>query len=163
MFEKLGPDTGYDVIYAKSCNGELSYLLDYLNCNNALPRTILYPINPSDNAAIGTLCGSFCRGDGSDMPTVVQGSAWWFNDHIDGMETQMRSTANLASLGNFLGMLTDSRSFMSYPRHEYFRRILCNIIGNWYEKGLYPDFEAASEIVERISYYNTKNYFDFEI
>lgn len=163
MFSKLGPDTGYDMIHGKASVAEMAYLLNYMLENDALPRTIIYPINPTDNAAVGTLCGCFCRGDGSNMPTVVQGSGWWFNDNIDGMEAQMKSFANLASLGCFLGMLTDSRSFMSYPRHEYFRRILCNIIGGWVESGLYPDYDAAAEIVERISYYNTKQYFNFEV
>ena len=163
MFARLGPDSGYDTINAQNCIADMASLLNYLQENEALPKTIIYPINPSDNAAVGTLCGSFCRGDGSNTPTVVQGSGWWFNDNIDGMEAQMKSFANLASLGNFLGMLTDSRSFMSYPRHEYFRRILCNIIGNWVENGLYPDRDAAAEIVQRISYYNTVKYFGFEV
>lgn len=162
MLAKLGPDSGYDMIHAQNCIADIAKLLNYLQESNALPRTVIYPINPSDNAAVGTLCGSFCRGDGSMMPTVVQGSGWWFNDNIDGMEAQMRSYANLSSLGNFLGMLTDSRSFLSYPRHEYFRRILCNIIGNWIEKGFYPDLDSAADIVKRISYYNTANYFGFE-
>ena len=163
MFSRLGADSGFDTIHGCNCIADIAALLNYLQENNALPRTIIYPINPSDNAAIGTLCGSFCRGDGDGMPTVVQGSAWWFNDNIDGMEAQLKSYANLAALGNFLGMLTDSRSFLSYPRHEYFRRILCNIIGSWVEKGLYPDEIAAGEIVRRISYYNTVNYFGFDI
>lgn len=163
MLAKLGADSGYDTIHAKNCIADIASLLNYLEENNALPKTIIYPVNPSDNAAVGTLCGSFCRGDGSNKPTVVQGSAWWFNDNIDGMETQMKSLANLASLGNFLGMLTDSRSFMSYPRHEYFRRILCNIIGGWVERGLYPDYDAAAKIVERISLYNAVDYFGFKI
>jgi glucuronate isomerase len=163
MFNALGPDSGYDTIHGKNCIADMAALLNYLQENNALPKTIIYPINPSDNAAVGTLCGSFCRGDGGYIPTVVQGSGWWFNDNIDGMEAQMKSLANLASLGNFLGMLTDSRSFMSYPRHEYFRRILCNIIGKWVENGLYPDINAAAEIVRRISYYNAVKYFGFDI
>ncbi len=163
MFKQIGADAGYDMIHAKSCIAEIASLLNYLQENNALPRTIIYPINPSDNAAVGTLCGSFCRGDGSDMPTVVQGSGWWFNDNIDGIEAQMKSFANLASLGNFLGMLTDSRSLLSYPRHEYFRRILCNVVGDWIEKGMYADYDAAADIIERISLYNAVNYFGFEI
>lgn len=163
MLARLGVDSGYDTIHGKNCIADMAALLNYLQECNALPRTVIYPINPSDNAAVGTLCGSFCRGDGSYKPTVVQGSGWWFNDNIDGMEAQMKSLANLASLGNFLGMLTDSRSFTSYPRHEYFRRILCNIIGGWLDRGLYPDFEAAADIVERISLYNTVNYFGFNI
>ena len=163
MFARLGADTGYDMIHGKNCIAEIASLLNYLQENNALPKTVIYPINPSDNAAVGTLCGSFCRGDGSNAPTVVQGSGWWFNDNIDGMEAQMRSLANLASLGCFLGMLTDSRSFISYPRHEYFRRILCNLLGNWIEKGLYPDFDGAAEIVKRVCYYNTVRYFGFSV
>lgn len=163
MLSILGPDSGYDTIHGKSCIADMACLLNYLQESNALPRTVIYPINPSDNAAVGTLCGSFCRGDGSYMPTVVQGSGWWFNDNIDGMEAQMKSFANLASLGNFLGMLTDSRSFTSYPRHEYFRRLLCNIIGDWVERGLYPDCDATAEIVERICYYNSVRYFGFEV
>ena len=163
MFARLGADSGYDTIHGKNCIYDMASLLNYLDENNALPRTVIYPLNPSDNAAVGALCGSFCRGDGSNKPTVVQGSGWWFNDNIDGMEAQMKSFANLASLGNFLGMLTDSRSFTSYVRHEYFRRILCNLIGSWVENGLYSDFDAAADIVERISLYNTLNYFGFNI
>ena len=164
MFSKLGPDSGFDTIYGKNTAGGIAQLFDYLNSCDALPKTVIYPINPSDNASVGTLCGCFCRGDGSGMPTVVQGSAWWFNDHIDGMEAQMRSYASLAPLGNFLGMLTDSRSFMSYPRHEYFRRILCNILGNWIEKGMFPaDIDTALDIVRKISFENTRNYFGFDV
>ncbi len=163
MFDRLGADSGYDTIHGRNCIADMAALFNYLQECNALPKTVIYPINPSDNAAVGTLCGSFCRGDGSYTPTLVLGSGWWFNDNIDGMEAQMKSLANLASLGNFLGMLTDSRSFTSYPRHEYFRRILCNLIGGWVEKGLYPDLDAAAEIVERISLYNTVNYFGFKI
>ena len=163
MFARLGADSGYDTIRGENCIADIASLLNYLEENGALPRTVIYPINPSDNAAVGTLCGSFCRGDGSYMPSVVQGSGWWFNDNIDGMVSQMKSFANLASLGNFLGMLTDSRSFMSYPRHEYFRRILCNLVGDWLERGFYPDYDAAANIVERVCYYNTVRYFGFEV
>ncbi len=162
-YSKLGSYSGYDSIHGKNCVSDIASLLNYLEEQNALPRTVIYPTDPTDNAAIGTLCRSFCRGDGSNVPTVVQGSALWFNDSIEGMEAQMKSLANLASLGSFLGMPTDSRSFMSYPRHEYFRRILCNLIGNWVEKGLYPDYDEAADIVERISLYNTVNYFGFKI
>jgi glucuronate isomerase len=142
----------------------MASLLNYLQENDALPKTIIYPINPADNAAVGTLCGSFCRGDGSNTPTVVQGSGWWFNDNIDGMEAQMKSFANLASLGNFLGMLTDSRSFMSYPRHEYFRRILCRLVGSWVEEGLVPnDEDMLKDLIENICYNNAKRYFRFDL
>ncbi len=164
QFEKLGPDTGYDMIFGQSKVYNVANLLNYLHVNDKLPRTVLYSIDPGDNAAIGTLCGSFCRGDGSGSPTVTQGSAWWFNDNIDGMEAQIRSYANLASLGEFLGMLTDSRSFLSYPRHEYFRRILCNVIGAWVEEGRYPnDEKALGAIVEDICFNNTNRYFNFKL
>ncbi|MBQ7318825.1 MAG: glucuronate isomerase [Clostridia bacterium] len=167
MFKKLGPDSGFDTIHGQNCIYSLASLLNYLNENDALPRTVLYSINPVDNAAVGALCGSFCRGDaGCDghggMPTVTQGSAWWFNDNIDGMDAQMRSYANLAGVGNFLGMLTDSRSFMSYPRHEYFRRIWCRLIGGWVEQGLLPDDEdMLAELMRGICFENANRYFDF--
>jgi len=129
---------------------------------NSLPRTIIYPINPSDNAAIGTIIGAFQNDSEGGMPRVMQGSAWWFNDNLEGMRTQMISLANLSALGNFLGMLTDSRSFISYPRHEYFRRILCDLIGAWVENGEYPaDIEALANLVMDICYNNTKNFFGF--
>ena len=161
MFEKLGPDAGYDTIHGQNCIASLAALLNDLNVRDALPRTILYSINPCDNEAVGTLCGSFCSSS-DGLPTVVQGSAWWFNDNIDGMDAQMRSYANLAGLGNFLGMLTDSRSFMSYPRHEYFRRILCRLVGEWVEKGLVPDDEELlSALIQSICYYNANRYFHF--
>lgn len=164
MFAKLGPDTGYDTIHGSVSTAGLVEMLDYLKNNDGLPRTVIYSINPVENAAIGTLCGTFCAGDGSGKPTVTQGSAWWFNDNFDGMVAQMKSYANLSAFGNFLGMLTDSRSFLSYPRHEYFRRILCRIIGEWVEDGMYPaDYEALAQLVADISYNNTKNYFNFKL
>lgn len=164
MFTKLGADSGFDNIHGQNCIADLGKLLDYLNSNNALPRTVLYSINPVDNAAIGSLCGSFCCGDGSGRPTVTQGSAWWFNDNIDGMKAQMRSYANLEALGKFLGMLTDSRSFLSYPRHEYFRRILCDLVGSWVENGEYPeDYDALGKLITDICVNNAKDYFGFEL
>jgi glucuronate isomerase len=163
MFEKLGPDSGFDTIHGQNCIASLAGLLNYLNGCDGLPRTVLYSINPCDNEAIGALCGSFCK-NSDGLPTVVQGSAWWFNDHIDGMDAQMRSYANLAGLGNFLGMLTDSRSFMSYPRHEYFRRILCRLVGSWVEEGLVPnDEDMLGDLIENICYNNAKRYFRFDI
>ena len=163
MFEKLGPDSGFDTIHGQNCIASLAGLLNYLNGCDGLPRTVLYSINPCDNEAIGALCGSFCK-NSDGLPTVVQGSAWWFNDHIDGMDAQMRSYANLAGLGNFLGMLTDSRSFMSYPRHEYFRRILCRLVGSWVEEGLVPnDEEMLKSLIENICFNNAARYFRFEL
>jgi glucuronate isomerase len=123
------------------------------------PKTILYSLNPVDNELLGSLIGSF---QGTEVPGKIQhGSAWWFNDNKTGMEEQMISLANLGILGNFIGMLTDSRSFLSYTRHDYFRRILCNLIGNWVENGEYPNNDAAlKRIVEGISFLNAKRYFD---
>ena len=120
---------------------------------------ILYSLNPADNAQLGSLIGCF---QDSTCPGKIQhGSAWWFNDNKTGMIEQMTSLANLGILGNFIGMLTDSRSFLSYPRHEYFRRILCNLIGSWVENGEYPNNQAAlKRIVEGISYFNAKRYFE---
>lgn len=161
MFRTLGADTGYDIIHGAPITAEFAKLLNYLDHYDALPRTVLYSLNGADNGAVATLCGAF-TGSEDGLPRVVQGSAWWFQDHLDGMRAQMRSFASLASLGNFLGMLTDSRSFLSYPRHEYFRRILCNLLGEWVENGEYPDDEQALQaLVEGISYQNAKRFFGF--
>ena len=162
MLETLGPDTGYDIISGKPSVTELAKLLDSFDKNDSLPRTILYSINPNDNAGIGALIGAFQKSDGSGMPLLQHGSAWWFNDNRTGMREQMIQLANLSALGNFIGMLTDSRSFVSYTRHEYFRRILCDIIGDWAESGQYPaDIEQLSALVEDICYNNVKKYFKF--
>ena len=159
-FNQLGPDTGFDCINSFSSSAELADFLNALNITDQLPKTILYSLNPTDNAAIGTVIG--CFQDSSSVGKVQQGSAWWFNDHKTGMTEQMTSLANLSLLANFVGMLTDSRSFLSYTRHEYFRRILCNLIGTWVENGEYPnDIEFLGKMVQDISYYNTKNYFGF--
>ena len=129
-------------------------MADYLNALAAvdeLPKTILYSLNPADNAAIGTIIG--CFQDSSAAGKIQQGSAWWFNDHKQGMIDQMTSLASLGLLGNFIGMLTDSRSFLSYTRHEYFRRIMCNLIGGWVENGEYPaDEKRLGRMVQDISY-----------
>ena len=163
MFKALGRDSGYDNIHGKNCIRDLGYLLDYLTEKEAMPRTILYSVNPADNEAIGALIGSFQGSDGY-IPTVMQGSAWWFNDNIDGMRNQMRSLANLSAFGRFLGMLTDSRSFTSYPRHEYFRRILCDTVGSWVEEGLYPaDYDELAQLICDICYNNAKNFFGFKL
>ncbi|MBQ3814678.1 MAG: glucuronate isomerase, partial [Clostridia bacterium] len=162
MFEKLGPDTGFDTIGQMSVPAILS-LLDAMESGAGLPRTILYSVNPTDNAAIGTVLGAF-QTSGDGFPKVMQGSAWWFNDSIDGMRAQMKQLANLSAFGKFLGMLTDSRSFTSYPRHEYFRRILCDLIGTWVEDGLYPfEPEDLATLVCDICYNNTKDFFRFEV
>ena len=137
-------------------------MLDLLEQQNALPRTILYSLNPADNGIIGTVMG--CFQTDSDVPGRIQlGSAWWFNDHKSGMEQQLRDLMNLGAVGSFVGMLTDSRSFLSYTRHEYFRRILCNVFGTLVENGEYPaDLDALGQIVENISYNNTLHYFRFD-
>ncbi len=162
MFNKLGPDTGYDHIDTYSSSKEMSSFLNALNRTDELPKTIIYSLNPVDNAAIGTVLG--CFQDSSAVAKIQQGSAWWFNDHKVGMTEQMTSLANLGLLANFIGMLTDSRSFLSYTRHEYFRRILCDLLGKWVENGEYPaDMKTLGEIVENISFNNAVNYFGFDL
>ena len=163
MFERLGPDTGFDAMNDAGGNAvRLARMLDLLEQQDALPRTILYSLNPADNGIIGTVMGGFQTD--SDVPGRIQlGSAWWFNDHKSGMEQQLRDLMNLGAIGSFVGMLTDSRSFLSYTRHEYFRRILCNVFGQIVENGEYPaDLDALGEIVENISYNNTLHYFRFD-
>jgi glucuronate isomerase len=160
MFEKLGPDTGYDCINNYAPSAQMADFFNALITKNALPRTVIYSLNPNDNTAIDTILG--CFQDSTAVGKIQHGSAWWFNDHKVGMEEQMISLANLGNLSGFLGMLTDSRSFLSYTRHEYFRRILCNLIGNWVESGAFPDDEEIlKEIVEDISYNNAYRYFKF--
>ena len=163
MFSKLGPDSGFDTIYGKGCTEKLAGLLNYLELSEALPKTIIYSINPAENAAVATLCGSFCRGNGGGVPTVTQGSAWWFNDNIDGMREQIKALGNLGVLSKFIGMVTDSRSLLSYPRHEYFRRIVCEFIGNLVENGEYPDdMEFLEGAVKDIAFRNAKAYFGLQ-
>lgn len=162
MYEKLGPDTGYDCINNYAPSSEMADFLNALNSTDELPRTILYSLNPNDNQSIGTILG--CFQDSTAVAKIQQGSAWWFNDHKTGMTDQLTSLASLGNLSGFVGMLTDSRSFLSYTRHEYFRRILCNLLGGWVENGEFPqDYETLGEIVRNISYYNAKNYFGFEL
>lgn len=160
VYNALGPDAGIDAINTYSSSIEMGQYLNALAIDDSLPKTIIYSLNPADNAAIGTVIG--CFQDSSAVGKIQHGAAWWFNDHKTGMMEQMTSLANLGLLGNFVGMLTDSRSFLSYTRHEYFRRIMCELIGGWVENGEYPDDEKAlQQIVEGISYYNCKNYFCF--
>ena len=162
MFAKLGPDTGYDCINNYAPSGQIADYLNALDQKGNLPKTVLYSLNPNDDEAIGTIVGCFQNSDA--VGKIQQGSAWWFNDHKTGMTKQMTSLANLGLLGNFIGMLTDSRSFLSYPRHEYFRRILCELIGNWVENGEYPkDMKMLERIVKGISYNNAVRYFGFEL
>ena len=161
-YEQLGPDTGFDCINNYAPSAQMADFLNALNSTDELPRTIIYSLNPVDNASIGTIIG--CFQDPTMQGKVQQGSAWWFNDHKVGMTEQMTSLANLGCLGNFIGMLTDSRSFLSYTRHEYFRRVMCELIGGWVENGEYPaDMKSLMEIVEGISYNNTVKYFKFDL
>lgn len=162
MFEKIGPDTGYDCIGSSAPANELANFLNALRIKDSLPKTILYSLNPADNEAIGTIIG--CFQDSSAVAKIQHGSAWWFNDNKIGMENQIKSLANLGNLSGFVGMLTDSRSFLSYTRHEYFRRILCNVVGGFVENGEFPyDEEILSEIVKDISYNNAVRYFKFNL
>lgn len=158
IFKALGPDAGIDAINTYGSSIEMGQYLNALAETNELPKTIIYSLNPADDAAIGTVIG--CFQDSSAVGKIQHGSAWWFNDNKTGMTAQMTSLANLGLLGNFVGMLTDSRSFLSYTRHEYFRRILCNLIGGWVENGEYPnDEKALRKIIEGISYHNAERYF----
>ncbi len=159
MFEKLGADTGFDSVNDFEIAEGLSKILNELDKKDALPKTILYCLNPKDNYVLGTMIGNFQQG-----PTrgkIQFGSGWWFNDNKDGMESQLKALANLGCLGNFIGRRTDARSFVSYTRHEYFRRILCSLIGEWVENGEYPyDEKALKSIVNGICYDNAKKYFN---
>lgn len=160
MLKKLGPDTGFDSIGDFSQSQTLARFLDDLDSTDQLAKTILYNLNPSDNEVMASMIGNF--NDGSIRGKMQYGSAWWFLDQKDGMEDQMNTLSNIGLLSCFVGMLTDSRSFLSYPRHEYFRRILCNLFGNDIEKGLLPDdLRWAGKIVSDICYNNAKEYFNF--
>ena len=160
MYEKLGADTGFDSINDLAIAEKLSAFMNNLEYDDCLPKTILYTLNPKDNYVLGTIMGCF-----QSAPTAGKiqfGSGWWFNDQRDGMEGQMQALANLGNLSRFVGMLTDSRSFVSYPRHEYFRRIFCNLIGTWVDNGEYPDDRKMLErIVRGVCYENAKDYFKF--
>ena len=160
MYNKLGPDTGFDSIGEFNTARAMSHFLNELNTEHKLTRTILYCLNPCANEVIATMLGNFQ--DGITPGKIQFGSGWWFNDQLDGMTKQINALSTLGLLSRFVGMLTDSRSFLSYPRHEYFRRLLCNILGNDVEKGLLPDnHEILSRMVEDISYNNARKYFKF--
>ena len=162
MHGKLGVDTGFDAINDQSNALGLSRLLSAYEMSDALTKTIVYSLNPSDNGVVGSLIGCF-QSDSPIPGRLQQGSAWWFNDHKPGMEAQMVSLMSLGAFGTFNGMLTDSRSFLSYTRHEYFRRILCNLVGRMVEDGEYPaDMTYLGQMIENISYNNTRKYFRFD-
>ncbi|WP_187263335.1 glucuronate isomerase [Pontibacter beigongshangensis] len=162
MVRELGPDTGFDSIGDFSVAQPLAKFMGRLDDSNQLAKTILYNLNPRDNEVFATMIGNFNAG--SSTPGKIQfGSGWWFLDQKDGMEKQMNALSNMGLLSHFVGMLTDSRSFLSYPRHDYFRRILCNLIGNDVENGELPESEMEwlGQMVENICYNNAKNYFNF--
>lgn len=160
MYKKLGADVGFDSINDSCIAEPLAKFLNHMEKRDMLPKTVLYILNPKDNYVLGTMLGNFQK---APFPGKIQfGSGWWFNDQQDGMREQMKALSNLGLLSRFIGMLTDSRSFISYPRHEYFRRILCSVIGEWVENGEYPnDRERLKMIIQNICYYNAKEYFGF--
>jgi len=161
LLKTLGPDTGFDSIGDFEIARPLAKFLNRLDANDKLPKTILYNLNPRDNELMATMLGNFQ--DGS-MPGKLQfGSAWWFLDQKDGIEKHINALSNLSLLSRWVGMLTDSRSFLSYPRHEYFRRILCNMLGNDVENGELPqDMKLLGRMVENICFNNAINYFDMQ-
>jgi glucuronate isomerase len=160
LFNKLGPDTGFDSIANPQDSYKISRFLDSLDVNNQLAKTILYNLNPADNEMFVTMIGNFQ--DGTVTGKMQYGAAWWFLDQKTGMEKHLADLSALGLLSRFVGMVTDSRSFLSYPRHEYYRRIACNYIGNEVDKGVIPnDPEILKNLVEGISYKNAKSYFGF--
>lgn len=160
LFEQLGPDTGFDSMGDFEIARPLSRFLDRLDQEDQLAKTILYNLNPRDNELIATMTGNFQ--DGSVPGKMQFGSGWWFLDQKDGMERQINALSNMGLLSRFVGMLTDSRSFLSYPRHEYFRRTLCNLLGNDVENGEIPnDMDLLGSMVENICFYNARDYFNF--
>ncbi|GGA99055.1 glucuronate isomerase [Puia dinghuensis] len=161
MMQKLGPDTGWDSIGDFSQGRALARFLDRLDKEDKLARTILYNLNPADNELLATMIGNF--NDGSIAGKIQFGSAWWFLDQKDGMIRQINALSNMGLLSRFVGMLTDSRSFLSFPRHEYFRRILCNLFGEEMTNGELPnDLEWIGKVVRDICYYNARQYFNFQ-
>lgn len=161
-FKALGVDAGFDTIAGHDCIRNILSLLNGFENENALPKMVFYSLNPVENAQLDAMCGCF-QGNKDGIKSKIQhGSAWWFNDHLEGMRAQLKSFASIGVLANFVGMLTDSRSFLSYPRHEYFRRILCDYIGSMIDNGEYPsDLETAGQIVRNISFDNANNFFGF--
>jgi glucuronate isomerase len=161
MLKQLGADTGWDSVGDFSQAQALAKFLDRLDADNQLTKTILYNLNPRDNELMATMAGNF--NDGSVAGKIQFGSAWWFLDQKDGMTKQINALSNMGLLSRFVGMLTDSRSFLSYPRHEYFRRLLCNLFGEEVENGELPDdLDWIGKVIQDISYYNARNYFNWE-
>ena len=162
MLAKLGPDTGYDAVANYTPADQLAAFLNAIHERTGLPKTILYSLNPADTIVIDTVMG--CFQEGPVAGKMQNGSAWWFNDHEVGMRDQLTTLANEGVLGTFIGMLTDSRSFLSYPRHEYFRRVLCGLVGEWVEAGKFPDDrDLLHRLVRDISYNNAVRYFGFDL
>lgn len=162
MVRRLGPNTGFDSIGDAPVAGPLGRLLDALDREDRLPKTILYNLNPADNEVMATMIGNFQ--DGSVAGKMQYGSAWWFLDQLDGMERQMNALSNMGLLSRFVGMLTDSRSFLSYSRHEYFRRLLCNMLGHDVRRGLLPDDAGLlGGLVKAVSFENARGYFGFNV
>ena len=162
MFARLGPDCGYDAIGVRDCGEAIVSFFNSLEKDGLLPKTVLYSINANADAMLQSIAG--CFQGGGIRGKIQHGVPWWFNDTLHGMENQLVSLSGLGVLGTFIGMLTDSRSFLSYTRHEYFRRILCNVIGKWVDSGQIPlDINALGELVENISYRNAARYFGYEV
>jgi glucuronate isomerase len=160
--QELGPDTGWDSIGDFLQGRALSKFFDRLDKNNKLTKTVIYNLNPADNALMATMTGNF--NDGSSEGKIQWGSAWWFLDQKDGMINQLNTLSSIGLIGKFIGMLTDSRSFLSFPRHEYFRRILCNLFGEEIEKGELPnDIEWIGKVIQDICYNNNKKYFNWNV
>ncbi|MFL6517169.1 MAG: glucuronate isomerase, partial [Bacillus sp. (in: firmicutes)] len=162
MFEAMGPDTGWDSINDEGIAKPLSKLLNLIEQESGLPKTIIYSLNPNDNNTIASMIGNF---QGGGIPGKIQfGTAWWFNDNKDGMLEQMKSLSNMGLFSRFIGMLTDSRSFLSYTRHEYFRRVAISLIADWVENGEVPNnIEFLGKMVQGICYDNAKEYFGFDL
>ena len=161
MLKQLGPDTGWDSIGDFSQAKALAKFLNRLDTNNTLAKTIIYNLNPADNELFATMIGNF--NDGTAAGKVQWGSAWWFLDQKDGMTKQINALSNMGLLSKFVGMLTDSRSFLSFPRHEYFRRLLCNMFGEEVENGELPnDIEWIGKVIQDICFNNAKNYFNWQ-
>lgn len=161
-YEIMGPDTGFDCVNDYTHSNMLPCLLNAMESKGTLPKTILYSLNPNDNPVIVSIIGCFQNSDA--VSKIQQGAAWWFNDHVQGVTDQLVALASGGNLSGFVGMLTDSRSFLSYTRHDYFRRILCRVIGEWVEEGLYPaDMKRLESIIKDICYNNAVKYFGFEL
>ncbi len=161
-FKNIGVDAGFDTISGHDCIRNVLGLLNSFEADNALPKMVFYSLNPTENALIDAAVGCFQGNDMGIKSKIQHGSAWWFNDHLEGMREQLKSFASIGVLSNFVGMLTDSRSFLSYPRHEYFRRILCDYVGKMVDNGEYPaDREALGEIINNICFDNANKFFEF--